>query len=267
MVNASLGIIRYTLLEEVGLALKRDHVHEVERVGNIVDLLIAKSNEQTVGNELNILAHELGVHADEGDREGITQELLFNDDGLLDDPLHELGVGSPPEMTEQEASEVRVHTLVTTNQLVGEGKTGHESTFLQPEDGSERSREEDTLDGGEGNKTFAEGGTIVGDISKSPVGLPLDTGNGVDSTEEIVTASRILDVCVNEKRVCLRVDVFHHDLKAVEATCLGGLDFVGETLNEVLVDDAVGCGEESENVGDEVLLVGIQPVVPVVNIF
>ena len=62
------------------------------------------------------------------------------------------------------------------------------------------------------------------------------------------------------------MDVFHHDLEAIEATCLGGLDFVGETLNEVFVDNAVGCGEESKNMGDEVLLVGIQPVVPVVKI-
>jgi len=62
------------------------------------------------------------------------------------------------------------------------------------------------------------------------------------------------------------VDVFHHDLEAVEAACLSSLDFVGETLNEVFVNNTVGCGKESENVGDEVLLVGVQPVVPVVKI-
>ena len=62
------------------------------------------------------------------------------------------------------------------------------------------------------------------------------------------------------------MNVFHHDLEAVEATGLGGLDFVGETLNEVFVDNAVGCSEESENMGDKVLLVGIQPVVPVVKV-
>ena len=156
VVDASLGVIRHTLFEEVGLALERDHVHEIEGVGDIVDLLIAKSNEQTVSDKLDVLTHELSVHADEGDGEGISQELLFNDDGLLDDLLQELGVGPPPEMTEQEASKVGVHTLVTADQLVGEGETGHEPAFLQPEDGSERSGEEDTLDGGECNKTFTE---------------------------------------------------------------------------------------------------------------
>jgi len=203
VVDASLGVIRHTLLEEVGLSLKRDHVHEVEGVGGIVDLLIAKSNEQTVSDELDVLAHELGVHADEGDGEGISQELLFDDDGLLYNLLQEFGVGPPPEMTKQETSEVGVHTLITADQLIGEGETGHESAFLQPEDGSERSGEEDTLDGGECDKTFTEGGTIISNVAKSPISLPLDAGDGVDGTEEIVTASGILDVRVDEKRVCL----------------------------------------------------------------
>jgi len=130
VVDASLGVIRHTLFEEVGLALKRDHVHEIEGVGDIVDLLVAKSNEQTVSNEFDVLTHELGVHADEGDREGVSQELLFNDDGLFDDLLQELGVGPPPEMAEQETSKVGMHTLITADQLVGEGETGHESAFL-----------------------------------------------------------------------------------------------------------------------------------------
>ena len=246
--------------------MERDHVHEIEGVGSIVDLLVPKSDEQSVSDKLDILAHELGVHADEGDGESISQELLLNDDGLLDDSLHEFGVGPPPEVTEQEASEVGVHTLVTADQFVGEGETGHETTLLQPEDGSERSREEDALDGGEGNQTFTEGGTVIGDVAKSPVSLPLDTRNGVDGPEEVVTTSGVLDIGVDEERVCLRVDVFHHDLEAVEATSFSSLDLVGETLNEVLVNNAVGCSEESENVGDEVLLVGIQPVVPVMEV-
>ena len=266
MVNASLGVFRHTLLEEVGLALERDHVHEVEGVGSIVDLLVAERDEETVGNKLDVLAHELGVHTDERNGESISQELLFNDDSLFDDLLQELGVGSPPEVTEQEASEVGVHTLVTADQFVGEGKPWHETTLLQPEDGSKRPRKEDTLDGGEGNKTFTERSTVVGNVPKSPVGLLLDTGNSVDGAKEIVTTSGVLDVCVDEERVGFRVNVLHHDLEAVEATCLCSLYFVGETLNKVFVDNAVRCGEESENVGNEMLLVGSQPVVPVMEI-
>jgi hypothetical protein len=38
---------------------------------------------------------------------------------------------------------VCVKTLVSRDELVGEGESGHESSLLEPEDGSERSREED----------------------------------------------------------------------------------------------------------------------------
>ena len=203
MVNACLGVFRHTLLEEVGLALKRNHIHKVEGIGGIVDLLIAKSDEQTIGDELDVLTHELGVHADEGDGESISQELLLDDDRLLDDFLQELGVGAPPEVTEQEASKVGVHTLITADQFVGEGETSHEPTLLQPEDRSERSRKEDTFNSSEGNKTFAEGCTVIVNVAKSPVGLLLDAGNSIDGTEEIVAASGVLDVHVDKERVRL----------------------------------------------------------------
>ena len=39
---------------------------------------------------------------------------------------------------------------------------------------------------------------------------------------------------VNEQRVCFGVDVFHHNLKAVETTHFGNLNLIGETLNEFL---------------------------------
>jgi hypothetical protein len=71
MVDTGLGVIRHPLLEEVSLALKRNHVHEVKGVGDIVVLLVAESDEKTVSNELDVLAHQCRVHANEGDRESI----------------------------------------------------------------------------------------------------------------------------------------------------------------------------------------------------
>ena len=62
------------------------------------------------------------------------------------------------------------------------------------------------------------------------------------------------------------MDVFHHDLEAVEAPRLGDLDLSREALDEVLVHDAIGSGEEGENMGDEVALVVVQSVVPVVQV-
>ena len=75
----------------------------------------------------------------------------------------------------------------------------------------------------------------------------------------------LFDVGVNEKRVCLGVDVLHHDLKAVEASRFGYLDLSAETLYEVLIDDAIRGGEEGEDVGDEVALIVVQASVPVMQ--
>jgi len=62
------------------------------------------------------------------------------------------------------------------------------------------------------------------------------------------------------------VDVLHHDLEAVEAAGLGDLNLATETLNQVLIDNAIRGSEEGKDVGDEVALVIVQAVVPVVQI-
>jgi len=76
----------------------------------------------------------------------------------------------------------------------------------------------------------------------------------------------LLDICVDEKRVCFGVDVLHHDLESVEASSLWYLDLVGESLEQVLVDNSIRSSEEGEDVGDEVSLVVVKSVVPVVEI-
>lgn len=37
----------------------------------------AKGDQQTVGHELNVAAHELAVHANERDGQGVREEFLF----------------------------------------------------------------------------------------------------------------------------------------------------------------------------------------------
>jgi hypothetical protein len=49
------------------------------------------------------------------------------------------------------------------------------------------------------------------------------------------------------------------------ASSLGSLDFIGELLDEVLVDDIVRGSEEGEDMGDQVAFVDF--VVPVVEVF
>jgi hypothetical protein len=74
--------------------------------------------------------------------------------------------------------------------------------------------------------------------------------------EQAVLLDRILDVGLEQEAVHLGVDVLNGDLEAIEGACLGDLDLLHEASAEVLQNDAVGCGEEGEHVGDEVALVG-----------
>lgn len=62
------------------------------------------------------------------------------------------------------------------------------------------------------------------------------------------------------------MNVLHHDLETVEASCLGDLYFARESLNKVLVDNAIGGCEEGEDVGDEEALVIVETLVPVVKV-
>jgi len=62
------------------------------------------------------------------------------------------------------------------------------------------------------------------------------------------------------------VDVLHHDLEAVEAACLWDLNLTAETLDKVLVDNAIRCSEESKDVRDEEALVVVETLVPIMKI-
>ena len=264
--DTSLLVVTDALLEEVGLASQRDVLHEVEGVGRVVDFDIAESQQQTVSNELDVLAHESSVHAKQSAWQRVAQELLLDLNGLSDDGPDRLWGGLVLEEREEKAGEVSVHALVTGDELVGECKTGHQTALLEPEDRGKRAAEEDTLNSGEGNKTVGKGGVLVGDPSQGPVGLLADAGNVVDGVEEVPALLGLADICVDKQRVGLRVDVLHHDLETVEASCLRDLYFAREALDEVLVDNTIRGCEKGENVGDEEALVVVETLVPVVEI-
>lgn len=266
MEDTGLLVVGNTLLEEVGLATKGDVLHEVEGVGGLVNLLVAKRDKETISDELNVLLHEVRVHAEKGTRKSLSEELLLNGDGISNDILDHLLAGTTLEVRVEEAGKVSVKTLITRDELVGEGQTGHETTLLEPEDRGEGTTEEDTLNSSESNETLGKGGVLILDPSDGPVGLLSDAGDGLNGVKEVGSLSGLLDVGVNEQGVGLGVDVLHHDLEAVEATSLGDLDLATESLDEVLVDNTIRRSEESKDVRDEELLIGSQAVVPVMEI-
>lgn len=155
--DAGLGVLAHALLEEIGLALERDHIHPVERVGRAVDLGHAQRLQQAVGAELNVLAHERRVHADELHGQRVLDELLLDGHGVADDLVHARLGQLVDDLGVHEAREVAVQALVATDELVREAQTGHEPALLEPEDGAERAREEDALHGREGQDALGVG--------------------------------------------------------------------------------------------------------------
>lgn len=264
--DTGLLVLADTLLEEVGLAAQGNVLHEVKGVGGLVDLLVAESDEQTIGNKLNVLLHQCGVHAQQSTGKSLGQELLLDSDSISDDFTDNLLAGAVLQVRVEQASKVSVQTLVTRDELVGKGQTRHETSLLEPEDGGKGSAEEDTFNSSKGNETLGKGRVLVLDPLDGPVGLLANARNGLNGVEEIVALAVLLDVGVDEQRVGLGVDVLHHDLETVEASSLGDLNLAAETLDQVLVDNAVGGSKEGQDVRDEVLLVIVQAVVPVVQI-
>ena len=61
-------VLTDTLLEEVCLTSQGDHVHPLERVLNVVILGHSQSEKESVSDELNVLAHQARVHANELNR-------------------------------------------------------------------------------------------------------------------------------------------------------------------------------------------------------
>ena len=149
----------------------------VERICRVVVLLVAECKQETVSDEFNVLFHELCVDSQQWTRQTVGQESLFDSDCFGDDVLDDLFAGTFAEVAEEETGKVGVETFVSGDEFVGEGQSGHETAFLKPEDGSKRSGEEDSFDGGEGYETFCECRVLVGNPTKSPFGFGFDARN------------------------------------------------------------------------------------------
>lgn len=87
--------------------------------------------------EGDALAHQNTVHSDQVAGQRLSQELLLNEHSFTDDLLDSRRVRSTLEVREEQAGEVAVESLVSRYEFVGEGESGHKSTLLEPEDGSE----------------------------------------------------------------------------------------------------------------------------------
>lgn len=75
--DACLSILGRPPLDKVGFLPERHHVHEVEWILRaIVCLGISQRREQAVGDEFNVLVHELGIQADQVHGHGILERCV-----------------------------------------------------------------------------------------------------------------------------------------------------------------------------------------------
>lgn len=184
--HASLLIFADLLLEEIRFALERDELHEREGIFGVVDLVDSKLIQQAIGDELDVLGHQLAVHSKHACRKSVGEEFLLDFDSFGDDFDDALLWWLLQQMLEHETSEVTVKTFVARYQLVGESQAWHETAFLQPEDRRETSTEEDSFDGSEGDDSLSEVGVLAGDPVHSPIGLLLDARHVLNGVKQEV---------------------------------------------------------------------------------
>ena len=172
-----LGIGADPLLKEVVLALHADALHEIKGIGRLEGLAVAELGQEAVGDKLNVLPHELLVHANEVAREGLGNELLLNGHGLSDNAMDLVGLDLVDNLLVEFGGKVRVEPLVPGNEFIARRQAGHQAPLLDPEDGAEGAAEEDALDHGKPNEA---GGKVFFrrlDPAPGPVGLLADARN------------------------------------------------------------------------------------------
>ena len=101
------------------------------------------------------------------------------------------------------------------NQFITEAEPRRQAALFQPEDGTEEARKEYALYCGKRDHTFGKAGCSGVAPSERPLCFPLDTGDGLNCPQEVHLLCGVLDVRVDEERLCLAVDVFDGDLEAV----------------------------------------------------
>ena len=114
-------------------------------------------------------------------------------------------------------------------ELVGKTEPWHESSLFEPENGAERTREEDALNSCKGDKSLVEGAAFVHPL-KGPLCLFPDHIDVTDGLEQVLLLGRILYVGVDKERVGFRVDVLHRNLETVETPRLWHLHLGTELL-------------------------------------
>lgn len=147
-----------------------------------------------------------------------------------------------------------MQSLITGDELVAECKTREKSALLEPEDGTERTAEEDALDRRKCRKSGGKARIGLNPL-ESPLGFLGNTRNRLNGVEEMRLLRFVLDLGINQQRLGLGVNSLHGILESVEQTRHRALDFALKPDCQVLLNDPIASCEERQNCLDEMALI------------
>jgi hypothetical protein len=110
--------------------VKADHFHPLKRVTDFVVSTAAKGNQESVGAELDVVAHHDQIHPNEFNREGIDDEFHLDVNCTADDIDDTFFGKTNSQFGVEEACKVTVEPFVAADKFVAEAKTRHESTLF-----------------------------------------------------------------------------------------------------------------------------------------
>ena len=218
------------------------------------DLRRAQLDRQPIRHKLNVLAHHLCVHANQGTRQRIADELLLQLHRLLDDlvnrVLQHLGI----QRVKQGHGKLRVKSLIARDELVGERQARKETALLQPKDGTEGTREEDALHTGKAHQPRCKGLVRPHPVQR-PLCLLADTRDGFNGIEQLFLFVLVLDIRINQERVRLRVNPLHRILEGVKELHHLGIHFTLKTGDKILHHDPIRSSKERQHTSNKMLLI------------
>lgn len=147
-----------------------------------------------------------------------------------------------------------MESFISWNELIWKSKTRHKPSFLYPKDSTERSWKENSFYWSKGYQSFSKAVLII-NPSKCPISLFLDYWNIVYCLQKVIFLSLIFDIRVDQKGVHLRMHIFHHYLKSIEASSFWNLNFSAEFLSKVFIYYTVRGSKEGKNVFDKMLFI------------
>lgn len=166
-------VFAHPFLEKVGLPLDAYHLHKIKRVCRPVYFIVAELNHEPVGDKLDVLVHERGVHPDEPARQRLANKLLLDGYDLFYNFTH-FGPRQPLRLWSlfiHQHREFGVQCLIPRNELVAECEPGQQAALLHPVNRAERARKEDAFDARESKQARLKRAALVVNPPNSPIRL------------------------------------------------------------------------------------------------